>query len=514
MRGLIAGIALAQLVACASIPPRVDAPPSHALTAPAGSDLRRAVEISRPAKAHAQSSGLRLLHDAAHAFDARIALAEHAAVSLDVQYYVLDDGEVGGHILHALRTAALRGVRVRLLLDDLHVGDTLDQLCILASIPNVEVRLFNPLPARGGGVASRLVRSLHEFARVNHRMHNKLMVADGVLSVSGGRNVADEYFMRAPLSNFIDMDVLAAGEVVANQASVFDEYWNSAHAYPVQQLAAWAGYTEPRPQTAKRIEVDTVPSEKDFFGHAALSREIETGSLSLTWATAQVYADDPNKMVRPDQQSRFAGSVSEHVLKAIRRAHSTVFIASPYFVPGKEGMDVLREVANRGVAITIVTNSLGATDEPLVHVRYAYYRKKLLEMGVTIYEMSPTLTRRSATLGRFGQSSGRLHSKLAVIDEQFFYVGSMNLDGRSASLNTEAGLMIDSPELASQFASLLDKDRFRSAYQVRRNEVGATEWIEVDDDDQPFSHGEEPDAHWLISLRLWLTSLFIPEEWL
>ncbi|WP_298924290.1 phosphatidylserine/phosphatidylglycerophosphate/cardiolipin synthase family protein [uncultured Ramlibacter sp.] len=514
LRRALAVLVLLQLAACAGLPSRAPVTPSQALAAPQGTPLRSIAEASRPASTAAQDSGFRLLHDAGHAFDARIALADNASVSLDVQYYVLDNDEVGGHFLHALRDAAARGVRVRLLIDDLHAGPNIELLCAMAAQPGIEVRLFNPLPARSGGVASRLVRSLHEFGRINHRMHNKLLVADGVLSVSGGRNIAAEYFMRASATNFIDMDVLAAGPVVGQQAAAFDAYWNSPYAYPVQQLAILGGGTEPQPRKPHYNDVDTVPAAQDIFGQTSLTQQLQAGALALTWAPVRLFADDPDKISRPDFDSRFAGSVSQSVLAAIRAARTRVFISSPYFVPGEPGMEVMRDAAARGVLTTVVTNSLGATDEPLVYARYARYRGQMLDLGIMVYEMSPTLSQRAGTLGRFGQTTGRLHSKLAVIDGQRVYVGSMNLDGRSASLNTEAGLLIESTQLAGQFKFLLDTDRFRSAYLVRRGADGGTEWVEQAEDGLQTSHLEEPDGDWMVALRTWLASLFVQEEWL
>ena len=222
---------------CSVLPTRDAVLDSNALAADLQGSLGRMLRDSTPVDVPAGHSGFRLLHDGAHALDARVALARAARQSLDVQYYVVASDPTGTYFLSVLRSAAARGVRVRLLLDDLHADEADPVLLDLRAQANVEIRFFNPLSARTGGTALRVGRSLHEFRRINRRMHNKLFIADGVFSVSGGRNVADEYFMHALDANFIDMDVLAGGPVVQDQSAVFDRYWNSVASYPASLLS-------------------------------------------------------------------------------------------------------------------------------------------------------------------------------------------------------------------------------------------------------------------------------------
>jgi putative cardiolipin synthase len=509
----ISGLAAAALlVGCAALPPRGAARPSYAIPVDFDAHLGRIVAAAAPEDLPPEHSGFRVLPDAPFALDARLALIEQAQISIDVQYYILAADSVGLTFLDALERAGRRGVRVRLLVDDLYL-DGEQELRGLDQLPGFEVRVFNPLPARGGSWTGRLLRSAHEFSRINHRMHNKLIVADGVLSISGGRNIAAEYFMLDPAANFVDLDVLAAGAAARVQAQGFDRYWNSAHAFPISSLPI-AASTERRRERPPAPPIASPDASVDTLGRPPVSTELAAGRLDLVWAPFVAVADDPEKIVRPTGEERFAGSVSEQTLKVIASACCRLFLASPYLVPGKRGMEVLRQVADRGVRTTVVTNSLGSTDEPLIYPWYRRYRSEMLDLGIEMYEIGPTLTRRASTLGRFGQSMGRLHSKLAIADDRWFYIGSMNLDRRSASINTEAGLLIDSPELVAEFGKVLQQDRFQSAYKLRKGEAGRIEWLEPQEDGNHLVHEANPQGRWGAAFRAWLLSLFIDEEWL
>lgn len=511
--GAAFALAIACLSGCASLPPVERPAPTWAITDVAGTPLARMVEASRPADATSRS-GFRLLSDPGHAFEARLLLIAQAHRAIDVQYYVLDGDATGLEFLSALREAARRGVRVRLIVDDLHVGNKDALFSALAALPGFDVRVFNPLPARGGALASRVLRSLHEIRRVNRRMHNKLLVADGSLSVSGGRNIADDYFMRGTDANFIDIDVLAAGDVVRDQSAAFDQYWNSAQVYPMEQLAA-PGALSADVLLAASAMPDAPPRtvrQFDRLGQTAVGEQWQHGRLDLFWAPATVLVDPTEKIIRPGFESRFADSVSRRTLDLLRTARSSVLISSPYFIPGDIGLGVMRETGANGAKTLVVTNSLAATDEPLVYTAYARHRKNMLALGITLYEISPTLANRSGGLGDFGASNGRLHAKLAIVDERHVYIGSMNLDGRSASFNTELGLIIDSPELARNFSKIVQGDDFRSGYLVRLGTDGHVEWVEQDAQGSETVHRTEPGTSWARAIRDWAISLFLDEE--
>ena len=500
------------LGACASLPDPTDLPPAApAVATPRLQDTtlaRIAVDSTPPAKRHL--SGLRPLPAGDHAFDARLALARHAERTLDAQYYVIADDAAGRQFLGALRDAARRGVRVRLLVDDLHSGDVAELLAGLAAHDQIEVRLFNPLPVRSGSPMTRLLLSPSQFEQLHRRMHNKLFIADGHVAVTGGRNVGDEYFMHASAANFVDMDILATGAVLAPLTQAFERYWHSAHAYPLQALQGTgdtAAQRERFEQKVQRARPLSAPGGRDLLGRSAVSRQLSEGHLDLLFAPVSVLADAPDKVV---QTATLDDSALGHGLSQLRQARSEVVIVSPYFIPGVRGMAMLREATAARVRVTVLTNSMSATDEPMVHHAYARYRQPMLDLGVTIHELSPRLIRKTGVFGDFRSSDGRLHAKVAVADRRWVLMGSMNMDGRSALANTELGLLIDSPEIAWELRSLLQRAHAGSTYKLRRSGQGI-EWVTREGDAERV-HQQEPGADLGLRLKTALLSLFIAED--
>jgi putative cardiolipin synthase len=511
---LIAAVAAA-LAGCASLPPPPERTPSSAFTDTRGTALGKLAEASLVGAGPGES-GFRLLPTGDFALDARLTLARRAERSLDVQYYQIQRDSVGLRFLRELGDAARRGVRVRLLVDDLYTSGEDELLRAFSALPNVQVRLFNPLPARGGSLATRLILSLHEFSRINHRMHNKLFVADNRFAVSGGRNMADEYFMRSAAANFIDMDVIAAGPVVRELSQVFDRYWNSDYAWPIESIVA-ATF---QPETAQRrfdelarnAAPEFEPATSDPLGRASVDFELGVGRLSLSFASAEVFADAPAKIASRGRGPDVA-TVARSTLEAFDGSKNEVMIASPYFIPGPLGMAMLRQAREHKIRVVIITNALGATDEPLVHWRYARYRRELLRLGVEIFELSPSLARVSGGFGDFGKSFGRLHAKVAVIDRQQLFVGSLNLDQRSAWSNTESGLLIASPKLALDIVELVANDRNQSVYRLRLAADGETiEWVATGADGSEQVVSDEPDNSWWLRLKMMLIGPFTSED--
>jgi putative cardiolipin synthase len=510
---LLAGLALAGCAGLPLMPPR-DA--STALSGTADTALGRIAAASL-AGAAAGESGFRLLPAGDFAFDARTALIRRAERSLDVQYYQIDNDSVGLQMLRDLRDAAQRGVRVRLLVDDLYTEGEDELFRTFASLPNVEVRLFNPLPARGDNLYGRLFLSLYDFNRINHRMHNKLFIADNRFAVSGGRNMADEYFMRSRLANFIDLDVISAGPIVRDLSDVFDRYWNSEHAWPVQDVVPLASDAATAARRFDALVQHATPelapaTPLDPLGHLAVGSELSAGRLALSFANAAVFADAPTKVER-NFRTPTATTVELSVIEELQSARSEIQIASPYFIPGSTGMAHIKEAIDHGIRVVVFTNSLGATDEPLVHFRYTRYRRAMLKLGVTIYELSPDLARKTGSFGDFGKSFGRLHAKVTVIDRKRVFIGSMNYDERSAWSNTESGLLIESPALAAQILSFIERDRLESVYRLQLAADGQTvQWVVTNPDgsEQVLSH--EPHNDWLLDLKMMLLEPFASED--
>jgi len=295
----------AMLTGCASLPAKVERPLSVARTDVDHTRLAALAAEAVPPAAGARS-GLRLLPAGDQAFEARIALARAAERSIDVQYYQIADDASGRAFLAALCEAAGRGVRVRVLLDDLQAAGQDTLLAGFAARPNVELRLFNPLPVREGSVGARVLFSAHQFSRINRRMHNKLFIADSSFAISGGRNIGDDYFGRSGPVNFIDMDVLSAGPVVRELAAVFDAYWNSRHAYPIEALALQNGTPEAgrrnfdahvRPARATGRPV----TARDPLDQSSVGDQLAAGQVALHLATVRVLADPPQKVVMDAQ---------------------------------------------------------------------------------------------------------------------------------------------------------------------------------------------------------------------
>ncbi|WPH14264.1 phospholipase D family protein [Variovorax paradoxus] len=510
-----AAVALAWLAGCAGLPPPSPRAPAAAITDVADTALGQMARQDAPQGA-ASLSGFRLLPEAAFAFDARISLARHAEKSLDVQYYLIQNDDVGLLLLRELRDAAARGVRVRLLVDDLYTAGEDEVFSTLSAFPNVEVRLFNPLPSRADSLALRILFSLADFGRINHRMHNKLLVADNSFAISGGRNIANEYFMRSTAANFIDMDVLSGGPVVRQMSEGFDRYWNSEHAWPIERIAPLRMAVDEAQNRFDAIASTAQPDvrirQRDVMDRSPVGEQLTTGKVELRWAPFTLFVDDPAKITRTPGAA-YAGSVNEGALGVINSGKREVKIASPYFIPGPPGMAMMKAAIERGGRITVVTNSLGATDEPLAYAGYERYRADMLKIGVTIYEIAPMLTRRSGHFGDFGQSISRLHAKLAVIDDDRFFIGSMNLDRRSAAVNTEMGLVIDSPELVADYEKLLSAGRVSLGYRLRLAPNGRrVQWLEYDDDGGDIVHEDEPGEFLWLRFKNWLLLPIVGEE--
>jgi putative cardiolipin synthase len=511
---LLSALALVAVAGCATLPAPPERVATHALRDTAATTLGRIAAASLVGAAPGDS-GFRLMPSGEFAFEARIALARRAEASLDVQYYQVQNDSIGLRFLGELAAAARRGVRVRLLVDDLYTGDEDALLRSMAALANVQVRLFNPLPARGGSPAMRIFWSLHEFTRINHRMHNKLFIADTRFSISGGRNMADEYFMRSAEANFIDLDVLAAGPVVREQSKVFDLYWNSPFAWPIESVAAAPAEAAPGSTFEALVQGATPHVELpalDPLEQPALGVELTGGRATLAFAPAEVFADAPAKVVR-DSHDENVSTVARSTLEAIQAARKEVLVASPYFIPGPVGMAMIEQARAHGIRIAIFTNALGATDEPLVHWRYARYRRALLKLGVEIYELSPELARDAGSFGNFRKSFGRLHAKVALIDGRQLFVGSLNLDQRSAWSNTESGLLIDSPALAGEIGKLIGHDRLASVYALRlAADRESIEWVATGADGKQVVTRTEPHDSWLHRLKMQLLGPFAPEE--
>ena len=441
-----------------------------------------------------------MLPSGEEALESLITLADHAERTLDIQYYIIHEDESTRVLLQHVRRAADRGVRVRVLVDDFNTVGEDRRFLHLSTHANIEVRLFNPFP--GGRLAfwSRFIASLDDISRINHRMHNKLFVADNALAITGGRNIGDAYFTRDRHSNFIDLDVVAAGEIVPQLSATFDAFWNSRYAYPISALD---GKDLELTVNAPIADLDVAPQSK------WLEAEIDAHQLALMWVPATVLADRPAKIASdtaPDEDV----TIANHIDALMSSANRELIIISPYFVPGKPGIALLRNLTAHGVRVRILTNSLAATDSPLVDTGYARYRSALLMLGVDLHEVRPKLGQKRPRFHPFSSSNASLHAKALVIDQRIVFIGSMNMDARSAKVNSELGLVIRSSEIARQVTNLMDDIIVDGSYTLQLVQ-GRVRWASGEGSDEKFWF-RDPETTPLQRLTMRILAPFAPEE--
>ncbi|HUN67887.1 MAG TPA: phospholipase D family protein [Burkholderiales bacterium] len=487
LRRALPWLAPLALAACVSLPAERTAAPSYALADTGGTTLGR---YSAQARAGLQGpNGVHLMLRGQDAFLARLALAELAERSIDAQYYIWHKDQTGQLLVAALLRAADRGVRVRVLIDD--VGSAANDMGLLAldGHPNVEVRLFNPLANR----TARTFGMLFDFARTNRRMHNKSFTADNQFTIIGGRNIGDEYFEADSEVDFGDLDSLTIGAAVADVSGWFDRYWNSPSVYAIGELTTARPDAQASAQARASLHEFEITQRGLAYSQAlresALAEQLRAGKIPFTRADIRVLADDPAKVEQPD------GDLSKNLRPQLMPEYSglreRLVLVSPYFVPGDEGVASLRRLRERGVRVRVVTNSLASTDEPAVYAGYEKYQRPLLEAGIELYELSPAAERedtRKQSRKRdednphgSGRSRGALHAKVLLFDCRSFFVGSMNLDPRSAFTNTEIGFVVDAPGEAAQLCDMMDRNLPQNAYRLELSKPqpggSAIEWV-------------------------------------
>ncbi len=471
--------------------PRAVGPPSHALPPQTGqTPLDRQLEPL--SAAHPGQSGAAYLVDGLEAFAARSVLARQAGRSLDLQYYMWHDDMVGHLLARDVYEAAERGVRVRLLLDDMNASGLDAQLLALDAHPGIEVRLYNPFRNRKG--LWRLVEMVQRAFSLNHRMHNKAWIADGRAAIVGGRNIGAEYFDARPDVNFRDLDLLLAGPAAGEASAVFDAFWNSAAAVPIADL------NPPSRQQLGRLISTAARDARQAEAQPYLERlrsRLQDGyigqRLPLHWSgRIRVYSDPPLKHRDIDRGDWLVTRLAQELGQPQRKT----LLISPYFVPGDTGTEALLRQAARGVHVGIVTNSLAANDVAAVHSGYMHYRAPLLRGGAHLYELKA----RGSAGGKgsaFGSSGASLHTKAIVVDDRRGFVGSFNIDPRSAYLNTEMGVLFDDPVLAVRLRDeYLRLSGPELSYYLHLDRDGQLRWLDHARQ-PPVAHVAEPDTTWL-----------------
>jgi cardiolipin synthase C len=519
---------------CATIPYDHPRPVSSALYRPEGTSLGKMIQAQ--AVNHPGASGFSLLPTGIDAFVARARLIDQAEKTLDLQYYIFHDDLTGKFMLDRIMTAADRGVRVRLLLDDWHQTQATDWLlATLAIHPNIEVRIFNPFGTYRSSVLARGLKMVFGPTRLKGRMHNKAFIVDNSVAIVGGRNIGDEYFGASPEANFYDMDLIALGSIARGVSAMFDDYWNCVLSVPIDALMSRRPAADDLKNARRDLEAKRERLEKSTFGlkvqGSDLLKRIDAGKAPIVWGQAEALSDDPLKCIDPDDPHRPL-KMARQLKGIIEETRSEMLMVSPYLVPGEPGMQLFRKLRGRHLTIKIITNSFVSNDVPIAQIGYMRYRHDLLRMGVELYELKPTLVQlqqdrdhsrsggdflrlynsfiqgggsliqRGAALIQIGGSSmqfggpsrGALHAKVFILDRQTVFVGSFNFDPRSMKLDTQNGVVIRSPAFANQAAWLFAQG-ISPTRTFRVSLLGADNlmWVTEEDgkearyDDEPMS---------------------------
>ena len=517
---------------CASLPSTVDRPISAALTDTSQTRLGQAV-AARAAKAGTRNdSGFALVSSAELAFTSRMTLIKASQKTLDLQYYAVHFDDSTERLFEALREAANRGVRVRILMDDFNTAGKNAQVLKLAFENNIELRLFNPLPSTRALPLFRILSSLGDVARMQRRMHNKIFVADNAVAITGGRNLGDTYFGQSEGTNFIDLDVLAVGRMARDLSHSFDQYWNNPLAYPVQSLMSEkeidAIKPKPAPATGGLIStaVAATGAEQKASAISALPASTDLALLTWTWAASAVLVDEASKIAADaDAVELEQDTAVDGLLSLMSQAQTDLLVVSPYFVPGALMMQQFADIRKRGVRVRVLTNSLASNDAVAAHAGYARYREALLALGIEIYEMRAeqrgTLSSFGSGFGSAGGSSGQsrasLHAKTIVIDKRLLIVGSMNLDLRSKLQNSEVAVVMRNSKLATEAIALIEPSLTKGAYKVESlgdAKAGAgLIWRAPQGSGLPDATSE-PDASLGLKLLVRVIGPFAPDEML
>jgi putative cardiolipin synthase len=503
---LLALLAAVLLAGCASLPPGSDYPKtvSSALAQPEETRIGR--QFAAATLEHGGNSGYRLLAVGVDGFLARVQMVNAAERTIDLQYFIFRADETGKLLTESVLRAADRGVRVRVLVDDGETNAGDDQLVALDAHPNIEVRIFNPFAYRGSSKLIRFLEFMFSNARLDYRMHNKLMVVDNAIALIGGRNIGDEYFQVDPEKQVADDDVLAAGPMVRELSGTFDEFWSSAMTIPVRALADESASDAALAKYRKRLSEHRQQLKEDGTDYASRVATgeplagIMSGRLPLVWAHARLVYDSPEKKLVDN--GRMVGRLMHRpVAGAAAAVQSELLMVTPYFIPGAEGMRMFSDLRKRGIRVSILTNSLESATVLIAQSGYMRYRRPLLEDGVEIYEVRSLLgnargSGQTTKISRYGNYS--LHAKMFIFDRSSLFIGSMNFDPRSAHLNTEIGLIIDSPELAQQtaarFAAMASPPNSYQLTLLPRDGAGPARLVwRTEEDGQAVEYAMEPE---------------------
>ncbi len=455
------------------------------------------------------------MSDAYQSIASRIHLIRRAKYTLDLQYYIWADDFIGNLMLEELLAAADRGVKVRLLIDDQN-GIKIDrQLSALITHPNISIKLYNPYKFRHFRVMDYLIRA----NRINHRMHNKLVIADGAIAVTGGRNISSEYFDASQSFQFTDMDILFLGNAVHHANQVFQEFWNFELSYPVEKFIEKGSKQDllDLRQAFVQLGQKNHPTDKKVnLEQKELANELNQNKVN--WAFAEFLADPPKKTLGKAQDNEL---IYHQIRNYMGDPKQEMDLIAAYFVPTKDGTDFINQFPKQNVKVRVLTNSFVANDVALVHAFYQKYRMDLLKNGVELYEFKPYIERKRRTwyevvtgnvIPKKGKNKSSLHAKFIDIDDKVF-IGSFNLDPRSFNLNTEVGLVVTSDPLQEQISGLLDQTLHTVAYELKLNNQGEIIWLDHRPDGKTIEYKTDPETTRFQRLMMYSVS-YLPIEWM
>jgi putative cardiolipin synthase len=494
------------LSACVSAPLNYPRQHSTAITETESRSTREAVSALAWVDGRKDVNGFYPLTEGFDAFGARLNLMDGAEKSLDIQYFLMKPDNAGLVFAAKMLRAADRGVRVRLLLDDIFTTVDINDLAILDIHPNIEVRLFNPIARKG----IPLLNYLGHFSLTNRRMHNKAFVSDNQVAIVGGRNIAVEYFELEISGEFIDFDMLAVGPVVKEVSGQFDRYWNHQLAVP---LAAFYDEKDKSKINKSRAELDRDMGRagQSIYAEAIqtpVMKKFDAGEITPYIAIARLITDDPDKLLKPVAEAH--QEVANVIQQALLDAESEIILISPYFIPHGGGIELIRKIRDKGVRITVLTNSLATNNHIPVHSAYAGYRRRLLDAGVELWEMRVDAAKIIVPTGETLLEKLTLHTKGILFDRKRVFVGSLNLDPRSIDINTEMGLLIDSVEMGEWMTDEVREQIPEVAYQVKMDEDRKLSWHAKIDGEEVVETREPQTTAWQRFLAWFLK--IVPES--
>ncbi|WP_442862812.1 phospholipase D-like domain-containing protein [Acinetobacter sp. ME22] len=469
-------------------------------------------------QANAGLTGYHILYDPLEAISTRLNLINKAQKTLDLQYYIWDNDKIGALALYDIIQAADRGVKVRLLIDDNNAKGMEGAFLALDQHQNIQVKLYNPYGFR----QFRAMDMLLDLKRINRRMHNKSFIVDNQIALIGGRNMSDQYFNVSDNYQFSDIDVMLVGQAVQDISSSFDAYWNDAYAYPVRQIVNpqkhQLRYDSLKQQLTAHYQKATVQNYLGLANRTDVFDEWLHHQIRFDWVKATVVKDSPDKI---RDQAQGDDYLKTQLKKELISPQHNVDIISAYFVPEKSGTQALSSMAQNGVQVRVLTNSFKANDVWLVHAFYSKYRDDLLKNNVKLYEFLPALSglslnpqteeiSKKAKISLKGLSRSSLHAKLMELDQQQVFIGSFNLDPRSAKLNTEIGVVLDSPNLAKAIHDTLDQNIDAYSYELSLTPEQKIQWTrQTSNFHKVYPH--EPNMKWWQKIGLKLIS-WLPIE--